>query len=70
MTLYIDLIRALREPEHRDEISAELESDITSMIMLDAADEIERLEARIAAFTSRDVIGRGDPPSTPKPETE
>ncbi len=43
MTLEIDLVRALREPEYREEVSAELESDITSMTMLDAADEIERL---------------------------
>ncbi len=47
MTLEIDLVRALREPEYREEISAELESDITSMTMLDAADEIERLRAAL-----------------------
>ncbi len=40
------------------------------LVLRAMADTIERLEARIASFTSRDVIGRGDPPSTPKPETE
>ncbi len=48
MTLEIDLVRALREPEYRDEISIELESNITDMTMLEAADEIDRLRSALA----------------------
>ena len=48
MTLEIDLVRALREPEYREEISVELGSNITAMTMLQAADEIERL--RLMAY--------------------
>ena len=43
MTLEIDLVRALREPEYREEISVDLKGDITQDAMFEAADEIERL---------------------------
>ena len=52
MALRIDLVRALRESEYREEISADLESDMTDCVMLDAADEIERL--RFIAYQPRD----------------
>lgn len=42
MTLVIDVVRALREPEYRDEISEELETDITALVMEEAANMIEK----------------------------
>lgn len=43
MKVQIDLVEALRCDIYRKEISEELESDITDMVMLEAADEIESL---------------------------
>ncbi len=49
MTLHIDLVRALRESEYREEVSDELESDMTDCVMLEAADKIEGLECDLCS---------------------
>ena len=53
MILEIDLVRALREPEYREEISVELEGDITQDTMFEAADEIERLRDLLNKTSAR-----------------
>ena len=45
--LVLDYVRALREPMYRRELSKKLETDVTEMIMLEAADVIERMEALV-----------------------
>ncbi len=46
--LVIDYVRALRDSTYRRELSEELETGVTSMIMEEAADEIERLRADLS----------------------
>ena len=53
MTLEIDLVRSLREPEYREEISVELEGDMTQDVMFEAADESERLRDLLNKTSAR-----------------